>query len=566
LLEGKDASGATSEWSEIPLEHSFYRQLPRGATIKIRSRSSRGDVPSSGLASASLPIPQNSEAVAEMNRLSNERDVVLTALEEVVNERSRMAAQIGELKSMIAHAVGTSLSGDMTPEAGEIDVGKELKAAHNEICSLIQESEATVNVLEGLLADGKKRNAELEDRVSGMERDIAILRDQHGKALLSHDEDSSRIELLKKEVGELNSQLKSAREHQAADNSTSFGSSGGGSHLWAMLSNARADAEEERQGRERAERRIAELQTLAKSPASVNEPSVSPVEVKREREAAVAEVERAKKVELQKIIGEMESMKSLYQREKEEAVSETSRALASVAEKNGQMEELERRVRRAELDADTAKMAVRESEAVCAEMRAIVGARREEPTREDVIHLQALLRGLQEERMLNEKKHQIQLDNAMAQVAAAESKALERERELQEAEVAAAKAIDAERRLRKALEAQRNAIEMESKAWMGQQRSEDMSNRTDGSDFNDISRSKLAGTNVAAGASQSVENHADIELVQSSSKRGLRKASSKVQIAKKKAARAQSSVSGPPGPEEVLDGKKKGGHRLRLFG
>jgi hypothetical protein len=68
-----------------------------------------------------------------MDRLAKERDVVLTALEEVVNERSRMALQIGELKSFIAHAVGSGKSGVVTPDGGEIYVGSELKAAHNEI-------------------------------------------------------------------------------------------------------------------------------------------------------------------------------------------------------------------------------------------------------------------------------------------------------------------------------------------------------------------------------------------------------------------------------------------------
>jgi hypothetical protein len=158
------------------------------------------------------------------------------------------------------------------------------------------------------------------------------------------------------------------------------------------------------------------------------------------------------------------------------------------------------------------------------------------------------------------------MENALAQLAAAESKALEIERELQESEVAAAKAIEAERRMRKAMEAQKNAIELESKAWSGQRQSDDKTNRSDGRESVDKPKSKLTGSSTGANVPSNGENQSDVDLVQSSSKRGLRKTSSKVQIGKKKSSRAQSTAGAAPAPEETQEGKKKGGHRLRLFG
>lgn len=171
LLEGTGGGGANSEWSEVPLEKSFYRAVPRGATIKLRSRASQRvlDVPMTA-ATDSLHVSAGAResagsvsASAELVRVQQERDVVMAALEEIVNERSRMAAQISEMKSTIASTFGRARPA--ASEGGNIDIGSELKDAYTEFQEVIRESEATVNVLEGHIATSQKRVLELEGEV-----------------------------------------------------------------------------------------------------------------------------------------------------------------------------------------------------------------------------------------------------------------------------------------------------------------------------------------------------------------------------------------------------------------
>jgi hypothetical protein len=185
LLESSDGSQKNAEWSEVPLEKSFYRSVPRGATIKIRSRASRGEsaiMPSVWTTAGGIstdgssfeshctrPQPQHDQQqqqqqvhVMELIRVEQERDVVMAALEEIVNERSRMAAQIGEMKATVLETFGQGRVSKTDIEGGDIDVVAELKDSFMEFHAVIKESEATVNVLEGHIADGKSRILDLE--------------------------------------------------------------------------------------------------------------------------------------------------------------------------------------------------------------------------------------------------------------------------------------------------------------------------------------------------------------------------------------------------------------------
>jgi hypothetical protein len=622
LLEGANSGGATNEWSEVPLEKSFYRAVPRGATIKLRGRSTSvrmgggGEEDGVGIR-GSVASNASAHSLPELARVQQERDVVMAALEEIVNERSRMAAQIAEMKKTIAGTFGRARSGDKDGgDTGDIDVAAELKDAYAEFQQIIRESEATVNVLEGHIAEGQKRCQELEAanevsnaRISTLERQIedqasrAIavrasgesgvdeLRRQLARVKEDASEEASRLErklreavddadTARAEITRLSKALEvekamrvkaeeatmaaeaamakaKAESEAAATNAASRGIGSGSGHMWAQLTAAREEANAAQKSQERAERRLRELQaypTASASPAANAEAEAKRAEAeRRSREEAVAKVVREKDAEYAVLKRELERAEAAHRA----ALSE-ARSPASVSSLGSP--DMERSLK-ADLSMKTRQLEdlQRRLDALEVEHKSAVAARNRaeagaEAARADLQHRRGVNTGA-EVTALQAQVHGLQDEMKVREL----QLKLQIEDMTQRAGAAEDEAsrlrtevIAAEQQAERALEAERRT----------RQRAEAQ---------RDAAQQELKARNSikeSSSAPSSVDKTlpSDGGLVKSSSKRGLGallKSSSKVQIGKKKektaakSGRASSSLSATPTSDDSPGGEKK---------
>lgn len=606
LLESADASERGNEWSEVPLEKSFYRQVPRGATIKIRSRSSRGEEGLSAAAMDSSTPPVSPVHLsqrhyqAELARVEHERDVVMSALEEIVNERSQMAAQISEMKSTIASTFGQGRVTVQSADVGDIDVATELKESYAEFAAIIRESEATVNVLEGHIRENKAKIADLEaqcerhvvemeslqsqvragdqvraeldasrralersatereswqrrladadkvlqsekednrKRVEKLQQDLVAFEEHHQKLLNDNEELKGEIENLRLEVEE--------QSHKAKANSGTSSQTSGNVILWSQLSNARAEAEEARKARDRAERRLQEMKSVVNASTVDTAVEKALERAKNEREKAIELIKSEKDSEISALSSELERIREMQDDSKNLDRNDVRQLRAELNQKNSELQELECKLQTIEFESKTARGFKSRADGEIAELQS---ALREAQTDQDTKLNSAQQRILElEERIKLQERHlQMQIDDAVGRAAAAEDRAAHARIQLKEMEESAEFALEEERRMRRMIEDQRDALEQETRA-LAQLGAE------------------LDKPHVES-APEFVPAPTAPELVPSSSKRGIRKSSSKAQIGKKKAqGKTSPSTPSDDGSENTGETKRRG-HRLRFFG
>lgn len=172
-----DRNDADNEWSEMPLEKSFYRQLPRGSTIKLRPRVSKQNATSEDQADAhSRSLLQNEILMKDLQRVERERDALIRAIEEILNERSMLAQQVSEMKATV-RGVGQrkEQEGDGIPADSNIDLAAELREAHTTMAKLTEEMELTLGFLESRYNHTLERAERAEQRCKHLESHVSKL-------------------------------------------------------------------------------------------------------------------------------------------------------------------------------------------------------------------------------------------------------------------------------------------------------------------------------------------------------------------------------------------------------
>lgn len=168
-----NAENGSKEWVEVPMEPAFYKKIPRGSTVQIMQKrtalpeeSGHGPAKSQsqgGMALRSSQGHDDADMNAELLKIAGERDAVIGALEDIVNERNRIAAQVGEMREMIADVVGQQLTpGGKSRDVGDIDLSAELQYAYDTMRQVTEETELTINVLESKHEDMVAEKATLE--------------------------------------------------------------------------------------------------------------------------------------------------------------------------------------------------------------------------------------------------------------------------------------------------------------------------------------------------------------------------------------------------------------------
>lgn len=163
----KDSTDGRQEVSQVQLERSFYTQIPRGATIKLRPFVSLQDAPSTGPRADEKETERVSKS--QLQRMERERDVLMATLEEIVNERSMFAAQVGEMKTMVESAGRHQIVPNAEGKRIGTHLATELKDAHDTMAKLTEEMEATLRVLDTRYEAMLERAHIAEDRCMRME-------------------------------------------------------------------------------------------------------------------------------------------------------------------------------------------------------------------------------------------------------------------------------------------------------------------------------------------------------------------------------------------------------------
>ena len=135
---------------------------------------------------AGVVVPTGNEQlipISLLKRVEREREVLMATLEEIINERSMLAAQMKEMKSIF---IGGSASTETSPRGKdnlkegaasftsssafeEIDLGAELREAYTVMARLNDETEKT-------LAEMEKHNQESLQRAYEAEEESIVLK------------------------------------------------------------------------------------------------------------------------------------------------------------------------------------------------------------------------------------------------------------------------------------------------------------------------------------------------------------------------------------------------------
>lgn len=601
----EDNLGKSQEWSEVPLQRSFYRQLPRGSTIKIRARNSKGvsKDSSSSKTKPSTPFEYQPTLQKELTRIASERDAVIAALEEIVNERSKLAAQVGEMKEMIAGAVGHkgdapalgSRSGSLE---SEFDLSAELRNAYETMRNMTEETEETLNYVESRREGAEHGKNVAERRVRECEREIAELKQQLAKhaemaandvdgarfsrvssmgssvtrttecdgsctaasraiddlhatraALANAERSASQAEQRLNEVkDEAHAQYRAVadRENQLAMRTRQLENRL--NDMEHVIEEERRRALEAQMSRDSAEHKARQLQKALE--ASENNLLNERCDLDTKIVAAVEKVRAEKDEDVKSLVLQLEKMGS------------ETREISSLRSEIDSTNESLRSMRINLVDAEATSDNLRKELAQLSEehretLRQLKETRDqyEESLRvrvanvdqsKEMVELQNSLRGLRGEAQAREEKLRVQLELFKRRTEQAESAATVAEQNAQQAVEAASAAqnnvrtqVEAERKARKVAEEQRNLIEQELRS----------------REREAVSRNERHG---------GVSNVVDV--IKSSSQRGLKKSSSKAigrdSRKKKDGHRGGSALSDESGSST----KKKGGHRLRIFG
>lgn len=176
-LRLEDQSGKSGDWRDVRLETSFYRQIPRGATIKLRAQASEESKDWKGRDDSGSASGGRIISVSALERVEKERDVLMATLEEIVNERSMLAAQVSEMKSIfpagkildrVPRRSSPSESGSASGME-DIDLAAELREAHSIMAKLTEEMEETLSILESRYQETLERAHNAEERCIRLE-------------------------------------------------------------------------------------------------------------------------------------------------------------------------------------------------------------------------------------------------------------------------------------------------------------------------------------------------------------------------------------------------------------
>lgn len=559
----EDKTGRSCEWPEVPLEKSFYRQVPRGSTIKLRPRVSPRLSSSNRAESNGMKEGYGSAFLSELQRVEKERDALMATLEEIINERSMLAAQVREMKAMITNAGGDNEECVKTDTEMEyIDLGAELHDAHATMAKLTEEMEATLSVLDNRYQTTLERAHKAEEKCIRLETDAARMENEFSKQGMrlsqALSEENRLTALLNKSEREMDLLRKKAEsDMQRIDDA-------------------------HREEVDRSVRKILELTTeisvlqeKVKSGASTSaERGLNSPQRKLELEIAglkrrVAESDRkladekfvhreALQTELQKTGTERQQEIQLLNSQIEKlqievqtaelAKRDLRRSKAETSRLTGKVEESEREIKELKLELKDEKRDHLTAEAEAAHIR----ARFEESLKKrmaridqeaEIMELEAALAHYKEEAAARERRLQQQLSEFWSRAEQAETAAFQAENGAKEA-VEAAKiaqersraAVEAERKARQQAEMEKQAAIVESKKW---------------------ERIAIQQTE----AQMSKEEKSNEDVTKSSSRRGLRKSPSKNGV--KEAGRKKKEYRGG-GSEE--GGKKKVSLRPRFFG
>lgn len=539
ILESR--AGQPSEWSEVQLERSFYRQLPRGSTIKLRPKES----PQLSFSSRTGSLPNGSLGqipLSEFERVEQERDAALATLEEIVNERSLLAAQVSEMKSLISKNEEDSKS----EENQDIDLAAELKEAHETMARLTEEMEATLAVVDERYHSTLERAHKAEERCirleangSRLEREIASQGMRLSQAISEEQRMHSMLVRSEKEFDEL--RRKSEKDIQRIDETYREESDHNLRRIRELSSEVtmlqgKLDATTSTSDRSVAwtpqKRLEIEVSTLKRRLAEserkvVQEQIASERKIDHELRQATAKHneeidELASQLDRIQIDARgVESVKRELEREKIANKKSTEQIISM----EHQLVELQNELieaRRGQIAADAEAKHVRLRYEESLKKRIAQTGHSSE-----MVEIQTSLHGLKEEAANRERVLQQQLEDFRQRAEEAKTAASQAEQDAQEAAEVARQGrliIESERKARRDAEAEVNRIVLESRAW-----------------------EKLA--------QQSMENSQPSELAKSSSKRGIRKSPPNKDGKKKK---ERAGASDEP--------RKKSSHRPRLFG
>ncbi|CDF36495.1 unnamed protein product [Chondrus crispus] len=162
-------------WSEMPLEKSFYSRLPRGSTIKLRPRATE-NTSSSNRSENTRNVSHgiNQILLNDLRRVEKERDALISALEEILNERSMLAQQLSEMRTTaLGKRRGRGAGSNIAVDGGEIDLAAELRDANETMAKLTEEMELTLRVLDARYHETLHRAEKAEDRCAHLQAEAS---------------------------------------------------------------------------------------------------------------------------------------------------------------------------------------------------------------------------------------------------------------------------------------------------------------------------------------------------------------------------------------------------------
>lgn len=256
----EDRSG-NSRWRDVQIETSFYRSIPRGATIKLRPKAMQEEWggqtekgrkqlapypegqstavalanPSAMVAAGSMRPYSNEQMVplSLLKRVEKEREVLMATLEEIINERSMLAAQVKEMKSIfpgdsaspqsdnrghVGHTRGESFS-----SAGyeDIDLGAELREAYAVMARLTDETDKTLaqmeDRMENRIQESLQRAYEAEEVTIALKSKIYRLEAENSSQERRLSQATAEQDRLRQLVDGTGSEIKTVRKKYETD-------------------------------------------------------------------------------------------------------------------------------------------------------------------------------------------------------------------------------------------------------------------------------------------------------------------------------------------------------------
>lgn len=252
----EDRSG-NSRWRDVQIETSFYRSIPRGATIKLRPKAMQEEWggqsetghkqlapypqgqttavalanPSPMIAAGSMRPYSNEQMVplSYLKRVENEREVLMATLEEIINERSMLAAQVKEMKSIFPRDSASPQSdnrghaghtrGESFSSAGyeDIDLGAELREAYAVMARLNDETDKTLAQMENRNQESLQRAYEAEEETILLKSKIYRLEAENSSQERRLSQATAEQDRLRQLVDGTDSEIKTVRKKYETD-------------------------------------------------------------------------------------------------------------------------------------------------------------------------------------------------------------------------------------------------------------------------------------------------------------------------------------------------------------